>query len=489
MAAQKPANLKPAPDRAPTSEAHKAVLVVIANYGTKNDRYLRRLLAEYHSMTHRVHVVVLTNVPKSLGEDVEVFVEAPQGEPWSFPFAHKGILAERADDYDLFIYSEDDTLITQRNIDAFLRTTEVLPTNEIAGFLRTEVGPDGGRYFSTVHSHFHWDPVSVCQRGESVFAHFSNEHSACYLLTREQLKHAISSHGFLIGPHDEKYGLLESAATDPYTRCGFRKMICISDLEDFVLPHLPNKYIGRMGLEESELQRQVEALLAISRGERSRTKLLDVETKTWQRRWSKHYYEPCNSVALSLVPDKVRSVLSVGCGHGLTEYALVSRGIRVVALPLDSVIASCAEARGIEIVMEQLNSAPHRLDTHRFDCILLLNILHLLADPVAVVTAFAELLSRDGRMLVGVPNFSYLPYVWRRACRRRDFRELGSYEKTGMHVTTRTVLRQWFEDSGLATERILSVVPERWRRLNEFAGGAAGAVLGTELVAAARRKQ
>ncbi len=223
------------------------ILVTIANFGTKNDQYLRRLLDEYASMSHEVHTVVLTNVPKSLGDGVEVVVETPQGDPWTFPFAHKKILADRLGDYDIFIYSEDDTLITERNISAFLEVTKVLAVNEIAGFIRSEKSPDGTTYFSTVHNHFHWDPESIVSRGPYTLAFFTNEHSASYILTREQLKRAIKSGGFLTGPHQEKYDLLVSAATDPYTQCNFKKLICISQIEDFVLPHLPSKYIGKLG--------------------------------------------------------------------------------------------------------------------------------------------------------------------------------------------------------------------------------------------------
>jgi len=103
------------------------ILVAIANYGTKNDRYLDCVLREYRAMPDDVHVVVLSNVSKNFGEGVEVVLKSPKGDPWSFPFAHKRIFAERALDYELFIYSEDDTLITRRNIEAFRKATDVLP--------------------------------------------------------------------------------------------------------------------------------------------------------------------------------------------------------------------------------------------------------------------------------------------------------------------------------------------------------------------------
>jgi 2-polyprenyl-3-methyl-5-hydroxy-6-metoxy-1,4-benzoquinol methylase len=465
------------------------ILVGIANHGTGNDAYLGRLIEEYRKMEYTVDLVVFSNVRKEVAAGIEVIVGLPSRNPWSLPFAHKKVFAERADQYDLFIYTEDDTLITQRNIDAFLSATQVLPSNEIAGFLRTEVGADGRRYFSTVHSHFHWVANSVCVRGDRVFAYFTNEHSACYLLTREQLKRAIASGGYLTEPYEGKYDMLVTAGTDPYTQCGMKKMICISHLEDFVLPHLPNKYVGRMGLEESELCRQVEALLAISRGERAATTLLDVDTKVRHHKWSKRYYEPCNSAALPLVPEKARSVLSVGCGQGLMEKELVNRGIRVVALPLDSVIASCAEAKGIEVVLGDLQTASSRLNGDRFDCILIFDILHLLPNPASALEAFARVLSPQGRILVASPNFSYLPYLWRRMCGDQQFTDLLGYDKSGLHVTTRRVMRKWLNECGLDAEKIVGIVPDRWRGLNDLSGGMTETLFSSDLIAVARKKQ
>lgn len=464
-------------------------LVGIANYGTKNDPFLHRVIREYRGMDYRIDLVVFSNASKTLGPGVELVVGLPNPNPLSLPFAHKRFFAERADEYDLFIYSEDDILITQHNIEAFLRATQVLPPHEIAGFLRTEVGPDGRRHFADVHSHFHWDPSSVGRRGEYIFAHFSNEHSACYLLTREQLKRAINSGGYLVQPHEGKHYMLETAATDPYTSCGMRKMICISHLNDFLLPHLPNKYIGRLGVEERELDRQVEALLAIDRGERAPSKLLGVETKVQHQQWSKRYFEPCNNGVLSLVPANARKVLSVGCGQGLTEQCLIERGIRVVGLPLDSVIASCAEAKGINLVMGELHTALDQLNGDRFDCILLLDILHLLPDPEATLASFSRLLTPDGRIVVGLPNFTYLPYIWRWVRRDPEFANISSYKDAGLHVTTRRVVRRWLAECRFDTEKIVNVVPERWQRLIRILGRATDVLFGRELIAVGRMVQ
>ena len=52
--------------------------------------------------------------------------------------------------------------------------------------------------------------------------------------------------------------MLETAATDPYTSCGLRKMICISHLEQFLIHHMSNRYSGQMGLLLSPFEEQLE---------------------------------------------------------------------------------------------------------------------------------------------------------------------------------------------------------------------------------------
>src|SRR5208282_3350854 len=183
-------------------EADLKILVAIASWGTKNDTYLARVIEEYRSMPFAIDVLVLTNLSKPVGPGAEVFLVNLKGKnPGSLPFAHKKIFAERLKAYDLFIYSEDDNLITESNIRAYLRACAVLEENEIPGFFRFERGADGRINYPDVHGSFHWGSQSVRRRKGQVFATFTNEHSACYMLTRDQLERAIASGGFLVEPH------------------------------------------------------------------------------------------------------------------------------------------------------------------------------------------------------------------------------------------------------------------------------------------------
>ena len=153
-------------------------------------------------MSFHVDIVVFSNLGKELGPDVEVLVGLPSRNPWSLPFLHKKVFADRLEQYDVFVYSEDDMLVTERNLRSFLEVSLILGEDEVAGFLRIEHGLKGNVNYPEVHGHFHWDPTSLRSRGEYTFANFTNEHAAFYAFTRSQLKKAIRSGGFLVEPHD-----------------------------------------------------------------------------------------------------------------------------------------------------------------------------------------------------------------------------------------------------------------------------------------------
>ncbi len=124
------------------------ILVAIANFGTKNDGYLSRVLAEYRSMPYDIDLVVTSNIPKDLGKDVEVLWGCRARIPIRCPLRTNAFSSERKDAYDLFIYTEDDILITQRNIEAFLRVEKILPRTKLWGSFRWEQYPDGTKVLS-----------------------------------------------------------------------------------------------------------------------------------------------------------------------------------------------------------------------------------------------------------------------------------------------------------------------------------------------------
>jgi 2-polyprenyl-3-methyl-5-hydroxy-6-metoxy-1,4-benzoquinol methylase len=424
------------------------VLVAIASFGTKNLALLKHVIRCWRAMPFSVHVVVVSEAPKELGDGVEVVVGLPSKDPWSLPFAHKSIFAANADRYDLFAYSEDDMEFKEEHVRAFLRLTPHLHNDEIAGFLRYETNSSGRRTFPDVHGRFHWKPESVRRRGEHLIAEFTNEHAASYLLTRDQLKRALASGGYLREPYEGRYDMLCSAATDPYTGCGFRKVVCISSLEAFSIHHLSDRYVNEWCVPIETIQEQLRAQRAIADGRLPTTRLLPTETRLSRGQWSKNYYEPADDHLIQQIPASARTVLSVGCGWGALEARLQGDGMNVTALPLDAVIGASAAGRGVEIVHGPLDVSARELKGRRFDCVVISNLLHLAVSPDHLLDLCIPFVARDGALVIRGPNFATLRIAAKRALARGEHEKLSSFAESGVHPVGPGFVRRHLRRSG-----------------------------------------
>lgn len=448
-------------DQLPVSNRLR-LLVTIASYGQKNIPFLKKIIQSYKSMAMDVDIVVLSEAPKDVGTGVEIVVGLPEKNPWSLPFAHKAVMARNAEKYDLFVYTEDDIEVAEDNIHAFSRLTASLESEEIAGYLRYEIGPGGTKLLTDVHGAFHWKPESVKRRGPHIVAEFTNEHAGFYILTQSQLKRAVESGGFLKAPYEGRYGLPETAATDPYTCCGFRKVICISMLDDFLIRHMSNLYVERHGISLHAFRQQVQTLMDIHDGKHVAETLCEVESKLPHGSWSKSYYEQADEELIELIPSETETILSIGCGRGDTEAALQKRGAKVTVLPLDSVVGASAAKLGMEVICGTLEHCLRDLRGRQFHCVLITNLLHLMPDPESALRDIARFVSKGGTLVARGPNFSRASISIKRICGDLELRKLASFEQSGISVCGPGTLTRHIKKEGM---RVTAV---RW--LNHATG-------------------
>jgi SAM-dependent methyltransferase len=428
------------------------ILVAIANHGTKNQPYLHTVLDGYRAMEHDVDIVVLSDEPKDLGPDVEVRVGAPTTDPRSLPFAHRRLFVERADEYDLFLYSEDDTLVTQRHVDAFIEVNDLLPNHEVPGFQRYEQAPDGSRYYSSIHSTYRWDPTSVSREGGETFADHTNVHSALYLVTRAQLRQAIRSGGFDVPPHRGPFwSLMVTAVSDIYLQCGLRRRLCVSRMDDFLVHHLPNVYIGKLGVGEAEYRTQIQAVEDVARGRRSAHQLFDPTATLGTQLYNppQHPLPGPSPEVLELSTRPVRRPLSIGTTSGAVEVAMFPRAASIVGVPVDEITAAVARTRGIEVLAPCLENVEQAAPEGGFDAILFHHTLHHFAEPAEVLCALRPFAAPDVELLVTMPN---TPYHRLRKLARRNFAgpvPRRGYSVDGVHASGTALLKRVGRDSGV----------------------------------------
>lgn len=429
-------------------------LVAIASYGQKNIEFLKRIIQSYRSLPMKVDVVVLSEAAKDLGEGVKVVVGLPAKDLWSLPFAHKPLFAKNLEQYDLFAYSEDDMEVTEANIQAFLRATPQLAPDEIAGYLRYEVGKSGAWSIPEAHGPFHWKPESVRRRGHCTIAEFTNEHAGFYIVTQSQLRRAIASGGFLRAPCQGRYGLPETAATDPYTNCSFRKVICISMLEEFLIRHMSDAYVNIYHVSLASFKEQVQTLMDIRDGAHPASSLCEVESKLLHGWCSKSYYEKATEELLRMVPRGAQRILSVGCGWGAAEAKLRERGARVTALPLDSVIGAAAARQGIEVVYGTLEECLVTLGGQRFDAVLISNLLHLQRNPDRLLEQCCRFVGNGGTLVVAGPNFRRFKVLLERTFGIGGCRRLRRFEESGIRLCGPATLARHIRNAGLGISAV-----------------------------------
>ena len=109
-------------------------------------------------------------------------------------------------------------------------------------------------------------------------------------------------------------------------------------------------------------------------------------------------------VAQALADSKARGpLLDVGCGGGLFLGMMRERGLRVVGLDFSREAAGIAWARQrVPAVAGDLERAPLRAGS--FAGLTMFHVMEHLYDPRAYLKAARELLARDGRLVVQVPN-------------------------------------------------------------------------------------
>jgi SAM-dependent methyltransferase len=444
------------------------VLVAIAHHGQKNRHHLCRMLDEFQTMPHDVHVAVLSETEKPwLNEHVETVLGTPTDNPWSLPFAHRELFASRLEDFDLFVYSEDDTLITSRHIKAFLALSESLPDGYLPGFMRYEIDPAGNRSYCTVHSHYRWLPESVFRCDGLTFATFSNDHAACYMMTQKHLRTAVSSGGFLVEPYEGRYDMLVSAATDPYTQCGFKKVLCVEQIEDLLVHHLPNVYLEKFGIGQQAFDVQIRQLQLLADRRDDIESYLVPEVRTSDAYWDKHLFARIDAKRVSRRLGENGRLLALGVGDGKLERQLLDEGWDVEVVPIDPVLAEVAASRGLATWPARRLSEATPSGDPRFDVVLAIDVLQFLPDPIAEIAAARRMLRPDGRFIATVPD--HPRYRVRNRLRRTSTPEIPtSFAANGMHPTSRVTVRRWLEKAGLTQ---VSTEHRRASRSDPFGSG------------------
>ncbi len=262
------------------------ILAVLVNYGDEQIDYLEKVVDQLKQFKkYEVTVIINSNIPLEIkGADKVNIIKLEDYQ--LLPLTCKTVIWENKDNYDIFIYGENDHLFLEKHVDNHLKYTEILPKNRMPGLLQYEEA-DNQFYYPGYHSGFEWNFNSVEIYGNKRFAFFKNVHQATFIVTKEQLLKVSKKIKFteLVNEDDPKlisiikrgikkvfkkdlskiklYSEKCKVNTDVFLYGGMKKMICISDFNDNLIHHLPNLYIqGSKGRKKfsADSMRMTEAI-------------------------------------------------------------------------------------------------------------------------------------------------------------------------------------------------------------------------------------
>ena len=158
---------------------------------------------------------------------------------------------------------------------------------------------------------------------------------------------------------------------------------------------------------------------------------------------------------------------------GRNGKGLFEKGLRVKAVPIDSVIAVNAEARGVEIVYGDANK---RAKVGQRALRLYPVFQHAASGEMSrpnSCLASPNCLLREGRVIASAPNLIPVAASGAPAALREDGQS-EDYESSGMHASTGRLLRRWFRQAGLRPDKIVYEIMERGKKARRLIDARAG---------------
>lgn len=173
------------------------------------------------------------------------------------------------------------------------------------------------------------------------------------------------------------------------------------------------------------------------------------------------------AILAQLGPGQGRRALDVGAADGFLSELLTERGWRVTALERDPDQAERARGRCEEVVIADLEEAPHTLKGP-FDAIVYGDVLEHLSDPLGALLVLNRTLADGGRVIASVPNVAHLWVRLQLLTGRFDYADRGILDRTHLRFFTRRSFLTLLADAGLVVDTLTVtpvplplVVPER----------------------------
>lgn len=226
-------------------------------------QYINKIIDEINTYTHSTDIFIHTN---NINLNIKQFNEYKNGEihiiyhdleninPFFLTWKCRDLLYKQRNDYDIFIYIEDDILVPNKAIEYWLEyNEELIDCNYNLGFMRIEVDNENKEFITDLMGYKLDTKVTISKK--VYYVHNKNPYCAFWIYNKKEFnKFAESPYYDIENIHG--YGVRERSAHGlhgMYTYWYKGTVIpCINDkLHDSCrIYHLPNNYIGTFATVE-----------------------------------------------------------------------------------------------------------------------------------------------------------------------------------------------------------------------------------------------
>lgn len=231
---------------------NKTLLVCIAHhYNPEKIKYLKKIIERFLSYDLSVTIIIDTNSDDLLKlqyemcyNDVFIYVHANLRNPYHLAWKHRKHMKNLIDDFDYFMYIEDDMDLPFENFVEYLNNFELLFPNYIPSFVRLEE-LEGKYYIVDMKTVQKINDYEIIVHVEKRFISLIYPYCSIWIMPTKELKETMTD--YFVKESINR----ENAAS--YTKVELRKKpLVMLDDDNKISPlcysyHLPNTYVNKKG--------------------------------------------------------------------------------------------------------------------------------------------------------------------------------------------------------------------------------------------------
>jgi len=234
----------------------KILIHIAFHYAEERFKYLKQLIDNFDTYRFtEIDIVIDTNseaTEKLIHESavfhkgkLECTVHKNLSHPYLLTWQHREDMLRKINNYDFFMYTEDDILAPWKAIERWYKDTlNIYPHGFVRGFLSVEKNAEGILMATSITERFAPDLIKI---GGVKYFTLPRPYHALWIYTKEQMMEFIHHQSWKNGNHD-KWGIRERAAAGMMWKgqnfC--RALIPIEEEnkvpEETLVYHLPNNY-------------------------------------------------------------------------------------------------------------------------------------------------------------------------------------------------------------------------------------------------------